>query len=372
MKNFNIFKKEKSNLIVLFCIVGILSMIIYFGINKDKEYTKNVNLSSSKYIYNENKLKKKDEPIKLNSVISLSRNVLSMKILDNNILLFESEKGKTDIVSIDIKSKEKKLINSSSAGKVMYYGYRSISPNGEVLLCIQDYKNKPVTSILNLKENSSKILESRPITILSWVLDSSGFIYTIDNSLIYYDIINGTKREIYKFKDDEFIHKVEFSSDGTKLYMFMEKLLKNNHTKSILLEYDLKMNKSTIKINSNNIIDMEVFNNGSILTLEHRDGINRIYINTKNKSEELDIKNVESIYLNNNRSKLVIITTNNNYEMEIGIYDVKNRSENTKLSKVGNISGITRIGSISINNENQLAYLVRDKLQNLRLYIYDI
>lgn len=59
MKNFNIFKKEKSNLIVLFCIVGILSMIIYFGINKDKEYTKNVNLSSSEYIYNEKNYKKR-------------------------------------------------------------------------------------------------------------------------------------------------------------------------------------------------------------------------------------------------------------------------------------------------------------------------
>lgn len=379
----NSFKEGKYNILVLLLIVGILSLTIYGSVFLNKEYTKNVSLDIETYNYNDDKSKGKVEFIKLNSIIPLKNYIIDINHNEDEILVISNDISniyinEINLSNIKISSKiiKTKILNDEQS---IYYQSNGISPSKEILIYSKPIEklnsNYPMwennTIIYNIKENTKQTIEFK-FRILSWMPDSSGFIGINENKLFFYDI---EKKSIYNIKnipENILIDKIQFSNDGSNIYVLISC---DKKSRNELIIYDSKLDKIK-KANINKYIyGFEVIDDENIIVQSiNEDGVNIYNYNTI--SEKLDIiKNIkaENLYLNEDKTKLIGINSNEKNENIISIYAIKNENSKINLSLLGTIPEIKGIVNITMIEDDKLVYSISGTKDNESLiYIYDI
>lgn len=370
-------KQDIKNIILLLFIVGILSLIVYISVYENKEFSKNVKLDAKTYDYNESNYKNKNESIKLDSVIPVNDYILNLEFEENNLLAISNytDGNKTDINIYELNTDDESISNIKTLNDedFIMYNMESMSPSKEILIYSTaennekgEYKN--FKSVLYNLKNDSYVSIPYYFDLLGWIPDSSGFYGYKNGELFSYDINDQKIMKTYELKKNEYINKVLFSQDGTKLYML-------NVNKNEIDIYDLK-NDSNYKINSIKYIsDFDVIDDAHLLI----EGINadkkKIYIyNTKNKSKKIvNGIHLDEMYLSKDKSKLVTVYYTGNNESTIDVYELGVYNGNMDLYKLGSIPMIKGIPYIAISDDNKLAYSIEGaKFGESEIYTYSI
>ena len=370
-------KQDIKNIILLLFIVGILSLIVYVSVYENKEFSKNVKLDAKTYDYNESNYKNKNESIKLDSVISVNDYILDLEFEENNLLAISNytDENKTGINIYELNTDDESISNVKTLNNEDFtmYNMESMSPSKEILVYNTaenngkgEYKN--FKSVLYNIKDYSYINIPYYFDLLGWIPDSSGFYGYKNGELFSYDINDQKIIKTYELKKNEYINKVLFSQDGTKLYML-------NVNKDEIDIYDLK-NDSNYKINSIKYIsDFDVIDDTHLLI----EGINadkkNLYIyDTKNKSKKIvNGIHLDEMYLSKDKSKLVTVYYTGNNESTIDVYELGVYNDNMDLYKLGSIPMIKGIPYVAISDDNKLAYSIEGaKFGESEIYTYSI
>lgn len=370
-------KQDIKNIILLLFIVGILSLIVYVSVYENKEYSKNVKLDGKTYDYNESNYKNKDESIKLDSVIPVNDYILDLEFNEDNLLAISNytDSNKSGINIYEINPDDESILNVKTLndGVFTMYNMDSMSPSKEILTynTAEHEKNdkyKDLKSVLyNLKDDSYITLPYY-FDLLGWVPDSSGFYGYKNGELFSYDINEEKIVKTYELKKSDYVNKILFSQDGTKLYML-------NINKNKIDIYDLK-NNSVSKIDDIKFIsDFDVIDDTHLLIEGTNADKKDVYIyDTEHKSKKIiNGVHLDEMYLSKDKSKLVTVYYTGNNESTIDVYELGMYSENVDVYKLGSIPMIKGIPYIAISDNNKLAYSIEgNKFGESEIYTYSI
>ncbi|WP_371025346.1 hypothetical protein LZ906_006515 [Paraclostridium ghonii] len=367
-------KQDIKNITLLLFIVGILSLIVYISVYENKEFSKNVKLDEKTYDYNESNYKNKNESIKLDSVISINDYILDLEFYEDRLLAIGNyaDGNKTGINIYQLNTDDESISNVKTLNDedLTFYKMESMSPSKEILIYSTTQKEKKenyksIKSVVyNLKDDSYITLPYY-FDLLGWVPDSSGFYGYKKGELFSYDIKSQKIVKTDKLKKNEYINKILFSQDATKLYML-------NMNKNEIDVYDLK-NNSMFKINSIKYIsDFDVIDDTHLLI--NGDKKNLYVYDTKNKSKKVvNGIHLDEMYLSKDKSKLVTVNYTGNNESTIDVYELGKYNNNVDLYKLGSIPMIKGMPYIDISDDNKLAYSIEGtKFGQSEIYTYSI
>lgn len=367
-------KQDIKNITLLLFIVGILSLIVYISVYENKEFSKNVKLDEKTYDYNESNYKNKNESIKLDSVISINDYILDLEFYEDRLLAIGNyaDGNKTGINIYQLNTDDESISNVKTLNDedLTFYKMESMSPSKEILIYSTTQKEKKenyksIKSVVyNLKDDSYITLPYY-FDLLGWVPDSSGFYGYKKGELFSYDIKSQKIVKTDELKKNEYINKILFSQDATKLYML-------NMNKNEIDVYDLK-NNSMFKIKSIKYIsDFDVIDDTHLLI--NGDKKNLYVYDTKNKSKKVvNGIHLDEMYLSKDKSKLVTVNYTGNNESTIDVYELGKYNNNVDLYKLGSIPMIKGMPYIDISDDNKLAYSIEGtKFGQSEIYTYSI
>lgn len=367
-------KQDIKNITLLLFIVGILSLIVYISVYENKEFSKNVKLDEKTYDYNESNYKNKNESIKLDSVISINDYILDLEFYEDRLLAIGNyaDGNKTGINIYQLNTDDESISNVKTLNDedLTFYKIESMSPSKEILIYSTTQKEKKegyksIKSVVyNLKDDSYITLPYY-FDLLGWIPDSSGFYGYKKGELFSYDIKSQKIVKTDELKKNEYINKILFSQDATKLYML-------NMNKNEIDVYDLK-NNSMFKINSIKYIsDFDVIDDTHLLI--NGDKKNLYVYDTKNKSKKVvNGVHLDEMYLSKDKSKLVTVNYTGNNESTIDVYELGKYNNNVDLYKLGSIPMIKGMPYIDISDDNRLAYSIEGtKFGQSEIHTYSI
>lgn len=395
MKLLENLEEEKSKLIILAIVVGVLSCIIIFYTNIDKSYVKNIEVNNVDYDYKDYSKKDKGK-IELKKVVPYKGWIKGMLNLDDGILV---KRVKEEYIKEPLNNMYEAIINDNEIKIIDYethktnrilYSYKGsdyvleelyLSPSENLLVYgIRSNKDFNIEYYLYNLRTSKKTKIGENFVIITWLPDSTGIIIYQDEKLLFYDIDNDEVKEIGNIDNQTTLIDMQFSMDGTKIYIQLDKII-NYSTHSQIVVYDQKSNNTKIlknlKMDKNVWINYFKVIDGENIIINEFNGSEEcisVYNAKENTSKSLpELKNVYRIYLNANRDMLATIQLEGALISNINIYEIKVADSNFELYKLSEINGIKGdINSLDINH-NKLTYTTFDYDKNQSMmYIYDI
>lgn len=283
--------------------------------------------------------------------------------------------NKSELKIYEIDPDENTIDNIKSLNEEydIVYNTGSISPSKNwIVYDILDYKNinkkQDVGSIIYNIEDNSKINLGYYFELLRWLPDSSGFYGIKKGQLFEYSIDEGKIIKTYNLKNQDYISKIEFSKDATKMYTM-------SMSKSEICIYNL--NDNTIKTISDikHMYDFEVINDQYLIIEGIKDSAKFLYLyNLENGTKEI-IKGIhlDEMHLSRDKSKLITVYYTGNNESTIDVYDINSYNKKIDFSKLGTIPMIKGIPYVDITDGNKLAYSIQgDNYSESKIYVYDI
>ncbi|GAA0861802.1 hypothetical protein [Paraclostridium tenue] len=368
-------KQDIKNITLLLFIVGILSLIIYISVYANKEYTKNVNLDIETYNYK----KSKDETIKLESVIPVKNYIIDMKFDGDNLLAISDQtisdqisnnKRGINIYNIDIHDKSITKVDTLTGNGVAMYNGGSISPSREVIVydTVDSKKTDKLNSVIYNIEDGSRVTLDYCFNLLGWIPDSSGFYGYKKDELFLYNIDEQKITKKFNLNNNEYIDKIAFSQDGTKLYTL-------NISKDEICIYDLN-SKLIKKIKSIKLMcDFEIIDDEHLIieTMNSSDRSLLLYNLKDNTKKPIIGMHLDEMYLSKDKRKLITVYYNGNNGSTIDIYDINLYNGSIDFYKLGSIPMIRGIPYVDVSDKNKLAYFIPGTNYNeSEIYIYDI